>query len=311
LFSIFYKKLEDLSKKVISTTGFRLSFDGSFTKYLFDLAVIPSLGYRPVLSSIDTEVQSHLGKMIQTVIKQKLDIDEVWLWIKNDQIIGTFKKADEKIYSMPLKMNPIQKQDKRDDGDIVTSLHEAGHILVRLILEGKVPEQVVCKTRDQQLLGFVYYQEDEEILNKKNLRSKLAGYLGGRAAEEIVFGKEYITAGASKDLKDATQLASKAIKSYGLGNQIGYYKNSQRIDEEIHNEQLENQIQFEIEEAYALALETLSNNKKWLKKLSMKLLQLEKVNQEQLLVIFEELDINPKDYQPAFNYTWEFMRFEK
>jgi hypothetical protein len=309
--SFIDKKLEDLSNKVISTTGFRLSFDGSFTKYLFDLAVIPSLGYRPVLSSIDTEVQSHLGKMIQTVIKQKLDIDEVWLWIKNDQIIGTFKKADEKIYSMPLNMNPIQKQDKRGDGDIVTSLHEAGHILVRLILEGKVPEQVVCKTRDKQLLGFVYYQEDEEILNKKNLRSKLAGYLGGRAAEEIVFGKEYITAGASKDLKDATQLASKAIKSYGLGNQIGYYKNSQRLDEEIHNEQLENQIQFEIEEAYSLALETLSDKKKWLKKLSMKLLLLEKVNQEQLLVIFEELGIDPKDYLPTFNYTWEFMRFEK
>ena len=304
------KKLELLSKTIQSTTGFRLTFEDTFKTYLFDLAVIPSLGYRPVLSSIDTEVQAHLGKMAQTVLKQKLDIDEVNFWINNDQIIGTFMKREEKIYSILLKMNPTKKLDKRNDIDIVTSLHEAGHIIVTLILEGKVPEQVVCKSRDKQLMGFVYYKEDDDLLNKKNLRAKLAGHLGGRAAEEVVFGKEYITAGASKDLKDATQLASKAIKLYGLGGRIGSYCNAQPNDEKIQNDQLESQIQYEIEEAYTLALETLRNNRKWLKKLSTKLLFLEKVNQAQLFAIFKEIDINPKDYEPTFNYTWEFMRMK-
>ncbi|MGW8123618.1 hypothetical protein ACV07N_13250 [Roseivirga echinicomitans] len=303
-------KLEDLSNQIQSNVGFKLSFDKAFKRYLFDLAVIPSLGYRPVLTSIDTEVQAHLGIMIQAVIKQKLDINEVCFWINNDQIIGTFKKGEEKIYSILLKMNPSRKTNKRDDGDIVTSLHEAGHILVTLILEGKIPEQVVCKSRDKQLLGFVYYKVDEALLNKKTLRAKLAGYLGGRAAEEIVFGKEYITAGASKDLKDATQLASKAVKLYGLGSQIGAFSNAQVKDDEIQNQQLESQIQYEIDEAYTLALETLRSNKKWLKKLSLKLLLLEKVNQHQLLEIFDELGIKPKDYQPTFNYTWEFMRMK-
>ncbi|KOF04355.1 hypothetical protein OB69_02250 [Roseivirga seohaensis subsp. aquiponti] len=304
------KKLELLSKTIKSATGFRLTFEDTFKSYLYNLAVIPSLGYRPVLSSIDTEVQAHLGKMVQTVLKQKLDIDEVCFWINNDQIIGTFKKADEKIYSLLLKMNPTRKIDKRNDADIITSLHESGHILVSLMLEGKVPEQVVCKSRDQQLLGFVYYTKEDEILNRKNLRAKLAGYLGGRAAEEIVFGKEYITSGAYQDLKEATKLASKAIKVYGLGQHIGSYSNAQPNDQEIQYQGLESQIQHEIDEAYALALETLRNNKKWLKKLSMKLLLLQKVNQTQLLKVFEEIGIKPKDYESTFNYTWEFMRMK-
>lgn len=304
--TFIHSRLETLSNKFKEITGAYIHFHPSFLKYLFDLSVTPSLGYRPILTSIDAEVQSHIGKMARSIVVQKLEVKKVELYLHENNVVCTYSKDKRSVFHELLKVNH-KYSNRNQNKDIITAVHEAGHVLAGLLLEGKLPEQVVCKSMDRQTLGYVYYDSDEELLSKKSIRPKLARHLGGRAAEEVIFGQENITLGANSDFEKATELASNAVKSYGFGSALGTFSNTKITDKEIIKKELEAEIEQEIHEAYLLALETLRINKKWLKKLSMKLFVHEKVNRTELVKILEDLDIKPEDYEPTYNYIWEFM----
>jgi cell division protease FtsH len=316
--SFIQQELEAISVDAQNNFGFRIEYEESFLSPLYDEAIIPSLGYRPVLTSIDSQVRIHLPKILSTIGKEKLDINLVSLWINNDQAIATFikeegisyKKEREKVYSFLLRKTRSNHDNKRSDKDIIISIHETGHLLVKLLLTGRVPEQVVVKSKSSEVLGFVYHKSNEQLLSKYDFRLELAAMLGGRAAEELTFGKERITIGAYDDLNQATQLAAKGIKQYGFGNDLGAFSNLNQQDTKIRQENIDSIIQKEITEAYSLAYETLRDNRKWLIKLSSKLLLLEKVNKTKLLDLLEEIGINPKDYEPNFRYTWEFLKLK-
>ncbi|APE73934.1 ATP-dependent zinc metalloprotease FtsH [Spiroplasma citri] len=105
------------------------------------------------------------------------------------------------------------------DKDIV-SYHEAGHALIGLRLESASKVQKVTIIPRGQAGGYTIMTPKEETMfhSKENLYATITGYLGGRASEEIIFGKTKITTGAHDDLEKATNIARHMVTEYGMSS---------------------------------------------------------------------------------------------
>ena len=104
----------------------------------------------------------------------------------------------------------------------IVSYHEVGHALVSALQKDSEPVQkITIVPRTMGALGYVMQvPEEEKFLNtKKELEAMLVGYLGGRAAEEIVF--DTVTTGASNDIEQATKVARAMITQYGMSERFG------------------------------------------------------------------------------------------
>ena len=111
----------------------------------------------------------------------------------------------------------LSKQERR-----IVSYHEVGHALVNALQKDAEPVQkITIVPRTMGALGYVMQvPEEEKYLNtKKELEAMLVGYLGGRAAEEIVF--DTVTTGAANDIEQATKVARAMITQYGMSDKFG------------------------------------------------------------------------------------------
>ena len=111
----------------------------------------------------------------------------------------------------------LSKQERR-----ILSYHEVGHALVNALQKDAEPVQkITIVPRTMGALGYVMQvPEEEKYLNtKKELEAMLVGYLGGRAAEEIVF--DTVTTGAANDIEQATKVARAMITQYGMSEKFG------------------------------------------------------------------------------------------
>ena len=104
----------------------------------------------------------------------------------------------------------------------IVSYHEVGHALVSALQKDAEPVQkITIVPRTMGALGYVMHvPEEEKFLNtQKELEAMLVGYLGGRAAEEIVF--DTVTTGAANDIEQATKVARAMITQYGMSQKFG------------------------------------------------------------------------------------------
>ena len=111
----------------------------------------------------------------------------------------------------------LSKQERR-----IVSYHEVGHALVNALQKDAEPVQkITIVPRTMGALGYVMQvPEEEKYLNtKKELKAMLVGYLGGRAAEEIVF--DTVTTGVANDIEQATKVARAMITQYGMSEKFG------------------------------------------------------------------------------------------
>ena len=105
---------------------------------------------------------------------------------------------------------------------LIVSYHEVGHALVSALQKDAEPVQkITIVPRTMGALGYVMQvPEEEKYLNtKKELEAMLVGYLGGRAAEELVF--DTVTTGAANDIEQATKVARAMITQYGMSDKFG------------------------------------------------------------------------------------------
>jgi cell division protease FtsH len=206
-----------------------------------------------------------------------------------DRIIGGLEKKN-KIISLHEKN--------------VIAYHEAGHAATSWLLEHASPLiKVTIIPRGRSLGAAWYLPEERQITTTEQLMDEMCATLGGRAAEEIIFGK--ISTGALSDLEKITKQAYAMITIYGLNSKIGnisYYdstganeygftkpyseKTAQIIDEEVSKL---------IELAYVRAKDILTKNKHLLKLLAEKLLEKEVIFKEDLETIFGKRPFDKED----------------
>ncbi|MBD2319947.1 ATP-dependent zinc metalloprotease FtsH [Phormidium tenue] len=204
-------------------------------------------------------------------------------------LLEDFAEAVERVVAgLEKKSRVLNENEKR-----IVAYHEVGHALVGALnsSSGKV-EKISIVPRGMAALGYTLQlpTEDRFLLSKEEIEAQIATLLGGRSAEEIIFGS--ITTGASNDLQRATDLADKMVTSYGMSEVLGplaYQKQQNqflggmemaRNVSPATSEAIDKEIKTIVENAHAKALAILNANRDLLESISEKLLETEVIEGE-------------------------------
>ena len=111
----------------------------------------------------------------------------------------------------------------KDEEKRLTAYHEAGHAIVGRFVPSHDPVYKVSIIPRGRALGVTMFlpEEDRYSHSKEHLESQISSLFGGRIAEEIIFGREKVTTGASNDIKRATDLARAMVTKWGLSEKLG------------------------------------------------------------------------------------------
>jgi len=197
-----------------------------------------------------------------------------------DRIIGGLEKKNKIISASEKK---------------VVAYHESGHATVSWLLEHAHPlVKVTIVPRGKSLGAAWYLPEERSITTYEQMFDELVATLGGRAAEQVIFGK--ISTGALNDLEKVTKQAYAMVTYYGLSKKVGnlsFYDSTGQQEfsfnkpfSEKTNEIIDQEISEIVESAYAKAVEILTQNKDGLIQLAEKLLEKEVIFGEDLENIF-------------------------
>ena len=130
-----------------------------------------------------------------------------------------FEKAKDKIMMGAERRSMVMSESEKR----LTAYHEAGHTIVGLRVPEHDPVHKVSIIPRGRALGVTMYlpETDRVSYSKRRLKSQLASLFGGRIAEELAFGADAVTTGASNDIQRATELATNMVKKWGLSTVVG------------------------------------------------------------------------------------------
>ena len=212
-----------------------------------------------------------------------------------DRIVGGLEKKNKII-------TPSEKK--------AIAFHEAGHATVSWLLEHAHPlVKVTIVPRGQSLGAAWYLPEERSITTTEQILDEMCSALGGRAAEELIFGK--ISTGALSDLEKVTKQAYAMVSIYGLNEKIGNisYFDSRGADmftkpySDDRARVIDEEVSKMIEAQYARALDLLSKNKDKLTELANKLLSHEVIFKEDLETVFGKREWEDETKEPALSVT--------
>lgn len=160
----------------------------------------------------------------------------------------------------------------------ITAYHEAGHALATKLW---LPEYDISKVTIIPSVrgagGFnLTIPKDTMFQNKRQLKANIQVFLAGRAAEELIFGKEEITTGASNDIQKASQLTVDYINKFGMDDEMGLF--STEVLGENHDSRLVEECRVRMDALYTETLEQLRNNLPLLEAITAELLEKETLN---------------------------------
>ncbi len=167
----------------------------------------------------------------------------------------------------------------------ITAYHEAGHALVaKLVDNNNRVTRVSIIPSTKGIGGFsLNIPQDKMYRTKNDLKWNIMIALGGRAAEEIIFGKENITSGASFDLEKATETALSMVGNLGMDEDFGLINVNVLHSKEIHAEsQLMERTSLILEELYKDTVLLLENSKEYLEKIALELIHKESIDEMEL-----------------------------
>ncbi len=202
-----------------------------------------------------------------------------------------------------------------DDERRLTAYHEAGHAIVSLNIPGLDPLHKVTIVPRGRALGITSSlpEEDRHNYTKDWLEGSLAMFFGGRVAEELVFGAEKVTTGASNDIERATELARRMVTQFGMSDKVGTIAVGDREQEiflgreiaqrreisERTSELVDEEVKRIIDGAYRRAREILAAKRVTLDALAAALLERETLEREDILAVAAGKPLPPRREPPA------------
>ena len=146
-----------------------------------------------------------------------------------DVSMNDFERAKDKIMMGAERRSMIMSDDEKK----LTAYHEAGHAIVGRLVPDHDPVYKVTIIPRGRALGVTMYlpENDRYSYNKENIISRLCSLYGGRVAEEIIFGADKVTTGASNDIERATSMARNMVTKWGLSEKLGPIAYGEEEDE--------------------------------------------------------------------------------
>lgn len=215
---------------------------------------------------------------------------------RNKSIIDAsdIDEAEDRVIAGPSKKDKTVSQRERE----LVAYHEAGHTIVGLVLSNaRVVHKVTIVPRGRAG-GYMIAlpKEDQMLLSKEDMKEQLAGLMGGRVAEEIIFNVQ--TTGASNDFEQATQMARSMVTEYGMSEKLGpvqYEGNHAMFGAQSPQKSISEQTVYEIDEevrsllneARNKAAEIIQSNRETHKLIAEALLKYETLDSTQIKSLYE------------------------
>ena len=215
---------------------------------------------------------------------------------RNKKVIDAAEidEAEDRVIAGPSKKDRTVSQKERE----LVAYHEAGHTIVGLVLSNaRVVHKVTIVPRGRAG-GYMIAlpKEDQMLLSKEDMKEQLAGLMGGRVAEEIIFNVQ--TTGASNDFEQATQMARAMVTEYGMSEKLGpvqYEGNHAMFGAQTTQKFISEQTAYEIDEevrsllneARNKAAEIIQGNRETHKLIAEALLKYETLDSVQIKSLYE------------------------
>jgi hypothetical protein len=266
---IIRKELTRISDGIREKYGIDISFDNSVMKKIYQEGVYPTQGVRPVLTTIQQIIRSKLSVFFYQLIEKNLTVDSISVSESNNELVATYQNGSNEVYnySIPIEstLEHLRKNTK-DDKQAITAVHEAGHGVLSAALLNEYPEYLFSITSDLGASGFMYAKIERKYITKSDLTNRVAMYLGGVVAEELIFGSEYLTDGGDSDIKKAYQFVSTLLKNNGFSEEPLYFADQSQQNEDAyhHISEIEEKVKSIILKGKELAKKTLEREKKLL-----------------------------------------------
>lgn len=211
------------------------------------------------------------------------------------------EEAIDKVMAGPEKKSRIISDEEKEN----TAYHEVGHALLSKLLKNCDPLHKVSIIPRGMALGITMTlpEKDHLTMSKVQLLDRITMTLGGRVAEELVYGKDFITTGASNDLEKVTALARKMVTSYGMSDKMGhmaYGKSEEHVfmgrdfghtrdfSEEIAAD-IDKEVKKIVDDCYEIAKSMLEENRDILEYISKKLLEEETIDEKEFVTLMDKV----------------------
>lgn len=256
-------------------------------------------------SGIAKRTPGYSGAQLENVINEAslLSVRENTGVINVEQI----DEAIDRVMSGPAKKNRTISPEELE----MVAYHEAGHAVVGLIVPGgnKVQKITIIPRGEAGGYNLMIPEKEKYYSSKADLEASIKSFMGGRAAEEIVYGKELISNGASDDISKATNIARKMVTEWGMSKTLGpikyeeaegspflgrdYGSKSKTFSDSIALE-IDTEIRIMIESAQKEAYKIIKQNMKLLELIKTSLLENETIVSEEIEYIAKHLKLPPK-----------------
>ncbi len=229
---------------------------------------------------------------------------------RNKKNIGMneFQEAIERVQLGPERKSRIMSAEEKE----LTAYHEAGHAMVSHFLPHAQTLRKITIIPRGMAGGVTWYMdEDTSFLTRSKFEAMIATALGGRVAEEIVFGE--ITTGASNDLQQVERIARAMVTQYGMSSELGLRVygekqvlvflgreiSEQRDYSDAVAEQIDGEVRRIIDFAHSLATDILTNHRNKLDEVSRKLLEVETLESAEFVAIMDGKNVAASTPPPA------------
>ncbi|KRO27599.1 cell division protein FtsH [Lactiplantibacillus fabifermentans DSM 21115] len=218
-------------------------------------------------------------------------------------------EAEDRVIAGPAKHDRVVSKHERE----TVAYHEAGHTIVGLVLnDARVVHKVTIVPRGRAGgYAIMLPREDQMLMSKRDAKEQMAGLMGGRAAEEIIFDAQ--SSGASNDFEQATQIARAMVTQYGMSEKLGPVElenaNQQAAYQQgmgasafsQHTAQLiDDEVRRLAEEAHQTATDIIQSHREQHKVIAEALLKYETLDEKQILSLFKTGEMPAKDSASEF-----------
>lgn len=223
-----------------------------------------------------------------------------------------FERAKDKIMMGAERRSMVMSPDEKK----ITAYHEAGHAIVGLSVPEHDPVHKVSIIPRGRALGVTMYLPEEDRLSysKRRLESQLSSLFGGRIAEELIFGEDSVTTGASNDIQRATELATNMVRKWGLSSVVGPlafseeegggYLGQNSSEKSVSGstaEKIDSEIKAIIEKNYDRAREILKEHRVILHNMAEALIDYETLDKEQVALLMTGKKLSPMNNNASGN----------